>query len=219
MRALPLLLALSGVEGLLAACAAPPERPAPFERPPAAWRGEAERIVAELEAKFYEHWGSVEGTEPYRRLKDDHLPWLLRIVDENGDSALMALRIIARRWPVEAGSDERRAILYAEGLRRERNFRRWGSITGSGFLPGVYGHELLALKRAAVPYVRKLLADTRRAQVAGGNDERTSEREEWRVCDYAWVFLAAILDRPLAWSVDPRDRDPQIRRLDESLGP
>jgi hypothetical protein len=183
------------------------------------WRREAEEIVAKLEARFYEHWGSLERTEPYRRLSEDHLRWLQGMVDENGETALMALRVIERRWPADAGSDERRAIIYAEALRRERNFRRWGAVTGSGLLPGVYGHELLALGKTAVPHLRRLLADSRPAPVVGGSDERVAEREGRRVCDYAWVFLSTILDRPPAWSTDPRDRDPQIRKLDDSLGP
>jgi hypothetical protein len=35
-----------------------------------------------------------------------------------------------------------------------------------------------------------------------------------RVRDYAWVFLATIYDRPLAYHPDPERRDEQIRQLE-----
>jgi hypothetical protein len=35
-----------------------------------------------------------------------------------------------------------------------------------------------------------------------------------RICDYAWILLATIFDRPLAYHEDPRLRDPQIHELD-----
>jgi hypothetical protein len=50
--------------------------------------------------------------------------------------------------------------------------------------------------------------------VYGGQDERTNRAQADRVCDYAWVFLATMFDRPLAYHPDPRHRDPQIHELD-----
>jgi hypothetical protein len=37
------------------------------------------------------------------------------------------------------------------------------------------------------------------------------------VCDYAWVLLSLVFDRPLAYTPDPQGRDPQIRDLDAWL--
>ncbi|RPH49689.1 MAG: hypothetical protein EHM91_02825 [Planctomycetota bacterium] len=87
-------------------------------------------------------------------------------------------------------------------------------ITQSVFVPGVYGHELLAIGPAVAPYLQRSLRDTRRAPVFGGEEERTSRIQEDRVCDYAWIFLATMFDRPLAYNPDPRLRDPQIQAMD-----
>jgi hypothetical protein len=179
------------------------------------WRAEVQEVLAALEENFYGHWGSVEGTAEYKRLRPHaHARFLRQVADANGEHALGAMRVLARLSPDERFSDDAKAILYVTALGRERNFTRWGSISRSGFLPGVYGAELLALKTAAVPYLRKLLTDTRRARVYGGEAERTNIAQGDRVCDYAWVLLATVLDRPLAYHPDPDRRDPQIRDFD-----
>jgi hypothetical protein len=196
----------------LAACGAPPPRPAPPD--PAKIRAEAVAILDSLELSFYSHWGSVESTSDYARLRDEHLPILREIADANGEHALMALRILAKRAPGERFSPSAKAILYWSVFQRETTFNRWGVISKSGFLPGVYGSELLAIGAAAGPYFQKSLRDTRRAPVTGGEEERINRIQQDRVCDYAWVLLATIFDRPLAYHEDPRLRDPQIRELD-----
>ncbi len=201
---------------LLASCAAPPP-PAPAAPPPpdpAALRIEARAALVALERSFYDHWGSVERTAAYGKLRPAHVPFLRELVDANGEHALMALRVLSRLAPEEGFSAEARAIVYARVLERETNFARWGVISPSGFLPGVYGAELLALKAAAGPHLQRLLVDRRRAPVVGGEGERTSRAQGDRVCDYAWVLLATIFDRPLAYYEDPRLRDEQIRQLD-----
>lgn len=198
---------------LLASCASPPPpRPAPPD--PAALRREAREVLAALERTFYDHWGTVEKTSPYARLREEHVPLLREIADANGEQALMACRVLARRAPHERFSHAAKAILYVTALGREENFAPWGVISKGGFLPGVYGEELLALKAAATPYLRKLLTNKRRARVLGGEAQRTNEIQGDRVCDYAWVFLATIFDRPLAYHAEPESRDPQIRELD-----
>lgn len=206
--ALPLLF--------LASCAAPPApKPAPLPPPdPAVLRTEARAALAALERSFHEHWGSFEKTAAYVKLRAEHVPHLREVADANGDHALMALRVLARLAPGESFSDAAKAILYAGALERETNFARWGVISPRGFLPGVYGAELLALKGISGPYLQRLLKDARRAPVAGGEGERTSRAQGDRVCDYAWVLLATIFDRPLAYYEDPSLRDDQIRQLD-----
>ncbi len=208
-RVLPVLL-------LVASCGSPPpRRPAPLPAPdPAALRAEARAALVELERTFYDHWGSIEKTAPYARLRPGHVPHLREVADANADHALMALRVLAKLAPGEKFSDAARSILYATALERETNFARWGVISPRGFLPGVYGAELLALKGVSGPFLQRLLADRRRAPVVGGQGERTSRAQGDRVCDYACVLLATIFDRPLAYYEDPSLRDEQIRRMD-----
>jgi hypothetical protein len=197
---------------LLASCSAPP--PAPPRPDPVPLKKEVLGILEALEKSFYQHWGSVESTAEYRRIRDEHVPVLREIADSNGEGALMALRILAKRAPAERFSPEARAILYWTVFERDTLYNRWGIISKSGFLPGVYGQELLALGPPVAPFFQRSLRDQRRVAVFGAEDERTSRLQEDRVCDYAWVLLATIFDRPLAYHADPRLRDPQIRELD-----
>lgn len=197
---------------MAASCGAPPVRPPAPDA--AAARAGTLAILESLERSFYSHWGSVESTPEFARLKDDQVPILREIADANGEHALMAMRVLLKRAPGERFTPAAKAILYWSAFQREVQFNRWGVISKSGFLPGVYGHELLALGEIAAPYLRKSLQDRRRAPVHGVEEERTSRIQGDRVCDYAWVFLATMFDRPLAYHEDPRLRDPQIRDLD-----
>ncbi len=199
---------------LLASCAAPPP-PRPADRP--ATREEALEALASLEATFYEHRGALEARPEFRRLRAGHAPHLRAIADANGPSALMAMRLLARLAPEERFTDDARAIVYASALERERNYIRWGAITKGELLPGVYAHELLGLGPAAVPYLRKLLSSRRPAPVLGGEPERVNRRQQDRVGDYAWVFLARLLGRPIVYAEDPRDRDDAIRAFERGL--
>jgi hypothetical protein len=156
----------------------------------------------------------VESAPEYARLKDEHIPILREIADSNGEQALMALRVLSRRAPSVHFSPSARAIIYWTAFQRETTFNRWGVISKSGFMAGVYGHELMAIGAPAAPFLQKSLRDRRRAPVFGGEDERNSRIQEDRVCDYAWVMLATMFDRPLAYHADPRLRDPQIQELD-----
>jgi hypothetical protein len=195
-----------------ASCAAPPPRPAPPD--PGRLRTEAVAGLESHERSFYSHWGAVESTSDYARLRDEHVPFLREIADANGEHALTALRVLAKRAPSERFSPSAKAILYWSVFQRETTFNRWGVISKSGFLPGVYGHELLSIGAPAAPYFQKSLRDTRRAPVMGLEEERTNRIQGDRVCDYAWVLLATMFDRPLAYHEDPRLRDPQIQELD-----
>jgi len=181
---------------------------------PGAAKREVVAILEALDRSFYTHWGSVEATPEYARLRDAHVPLLREIADANGEQALLAFRILAKRAPAERFSPTAKAILYWTAFQRDTQYNRWGLITKSGFVPGVYGAELLALGAPITPFLQKSLRDTRRATVFGGEDERTSRIEAHRVCDYAWVLLATLYDRPLAFHADPRLRDPQIHDLD-----
>jgi hypothetical protein len=188
--------------------------PRPPERAPEAGRdlrAEARAVLDRLEEGFYAHWGSVERTADFRRLGPEHVPPLREETDAGGPRALGALRVLARLAPQERFSPDARAILYTAAFARENDFTRWGVIAPTGFLPGVYGQELLELGRTSMPYLRPLLRDRRRAPAPR---EPAGRIQGDRVCDYAWIFLATLYDRPLAYHPEPLARDEQIRQMD-----
>ena len=82
---------------------------------------------------------------------------------------------------------------------------------GGGHGHALRGLALLELGAVATPYLRPLLRDRRRAPASA---ERAGRVSADRVCDYAWVLLAGVHDRPLAYHPDPERRDPQIRALE-----
>lgn len=199
---------------LMGGCSAPPPSIPTAPAPPDLRRETLDALQA-LESGFEEHWGSVETTAVFRCLSAAHAPVLREVAGANGPMALMALRVIDRLAPEPAFSRAARAHIYAAALGRETNFARWGAVGPAGFLPGVYGAELLALGTAASEPLRPLLADRRRAPIRAGRAEEAANRLQGdRVCDYAWIFLATIHDRPLAYFTDPARRDEAIRRLD-----
>jgi len=204
---------------LLSACGAPaaPPAPPPPAPDPEALRRETAEALAALDRDFALHWGSLEKTAAYRTLRREHVPALRELADANGPRALTALRVLARLAPEERFSDAARAILYVTALEAEDHFARWGVLSPKGFLPGVYGSELLACGKPAVPFLRKLLSDRRRALVPGSGFEEANRRQGDRVCDYAWVLLSSILGRPTDYPADPEQRDPRIREFDLGL--
>jgi hypothetical protein len=196
----------------VASCQVPAPPPARVD--PDLRKRELVQMLGALEKNFYAHWGSVESTAEFAGLRDQDVPVLREIADSNGEHALMALRILAKRAPSERFSPTAKAILYWTVFARDTLYNRWGAISKSGFLPGVYGQEVITLGPAAAPYFQQSLRDTRRIAVFGTEEERTSRHQQDRVCDVAWVLLATIFDRPMAYHEDSRLRDPQIHELD-----
>lgn len=203
------LLMLAG--GCVAAAPTPTtDAPAPPD-----YRREALEVLEALEASFEDHWGTLEATAPFRGLTGAHVPALKEVAGANGPQALMALRVLDRLSPAESLPRAARAQVYASALGRETRFARWGAVGPTGFLPGVYGAELLALGTAATDPLRPLLSDRRRASIRAGRAEEAANRLQGdRVCDYAWIFLATIHDRPIGYFSDPVARDEAIRRFD-----
>lgn len=197
---------------VLSSCEASPPPRKPSD--PGALRKECIALLDALERTFYAHWGSVESTREYARIRDEHLPILREIVESNQEQAPMALRVLAKRVPAESFSASVKAVIYWTAFQRDVYFNRWGVISGGRFCVGVYGNDLLGLGRAVAPYLQKSLRDTRRALVFGGEEERNNRIQEDRVCDYAWLFLARIYGRPVTYSEDSRLRDAEIRELD-----
>lgn len=201
---------------LLASCAPSPPAALPEAPPqPTVSREEVLRILGSIETDFYRHWGAVEKTALYASLRPAHVPVLREIADANGELALVACRVLRHLAPGERFTDGARAILYATAFSRETNFARWGTLSRRGILPAVYGDEMIALGAAVVSPLRKSLLDRRRARVQGGAEEERANRVQGdRACDYAWVILATILDRPFDYTPDEERRDPQIREFD-----
>lgn len=199
---------------LLGGCAAPPRAPSPTAPAPDL-RQEVLDVLHALETGFDEHWGSFHATAHFRRLSAAHVAPLQEVAGANGPLALTALRVLDRLAPGEAFTPAARAYIYAAALGRDVDFARWGAVGPTGFLPGVYGAELLALGKAVTGPLRPLLGDRRRAPIRAGRAEEAANRLQGdRVCDYAWIFLATIHDRPIAYFTDPADRDEAIRRFD-----
>jgi hypothetical protein len=203
-----LLIVLLG----LASCQAPPP-PAP-KADPDARRKEVLALLDSLERSFYSHWGSVETTKEYAALRDADVPLLREVADSNGPNALQALRVLAKRAPGERFSPAAKAILYWTVFAKDIVYNRWGLISKDGFLPGVYGQEVIDLGVAAAPYFQQSLRDERRVAVFGAAEERDSRNRQERVCDYAWMILATSFGRPVQVTEDPRLRDTQIHELD-----
>jgi len=196
----------------LASCQAPPP-PAP-KPDPGARKREVLALLESLERSFYSHWGSVEATKEYASLRDDDIPILREVADSNGDQALMALRVLAKRAPSEHFSPAAKAILYWTVFARDVVVNRLGLLSKDGFLPGVYGQEVIALGPDAAPYFQQSLRDVRRVAVLGEREQREGRIRQDRVCDYAWAILCTVFGRPMQVVEDPRLRDDQIRELD-----
>jgi hypothetical protein len=196
----------------LASCQAPPP-PAPKPDPDAR-RKEVVALLSSLENAFYSHWGSVESTREFSSLRETDIPLLREIADSNGEQALTALRVLAKRAPAERFSPAAKAILYWTVFARDTIYNRWGLLSRSGFLPGVYGQEVIDLGAPAVPYFQQSLRDERRIAVLGTTEARTSRIQQDRVCDVAWAILATMFGRPMDYVEDPRLRDTQIHELD-----
>lgn len=196
----------------LASCQAPPP-PAP-KPDPGARKREVLALLDSLERSFYTHWGSVEGTKEVASLRDTDVPILREVADSNGEQALTALRVLAKRAPSERFSPSAKAILYWTVFARDGVINRWGLITKDGFLPGVYGQEVIALGADAAPYFQQSLRDERRVGVLGEREQREGRIRQDRVCDYAWAILCTMFGRPMQVVEDPRLRDDQIHQLD-----
>lgn len=196
----------------LAACQTPP--PPPPKPDPDARRKQVIALLSALDNGFYSHWGSVESTREYAALQESDAPVLREIADSNGDQALTALRVLGKLAPRERFSPAAKAILYWTVFARDALYNRWGLLSRSGFLPGIYGQEVLDLGAAAVPYFQQSLRDERRVGVFGTAEARASRIQQDRVCDYAWAILSTMVGRPMDYVEDPRLRDLQIHDLD-----
>ena len=137
---------------------------------------------------------------------------LLEQIGARGDTAFLALEALRVGDPAayDAIPSTERAEIYAATLRTNVFYNTWG-------LPG---HQLtettrafLALKDDAIALLLPLLADRRPAPLAGSRDATASSAYKNRVCDYAWVFICEIRQRPYTYSQDPEERDRSIEEL------
>jgi len=137
---------------------------------------------------------------------------LLEQVSARGETAFLALEALRASDPAayDALPAGERAEIYVATLRTNLFYNTWG-------LPRYHLTEttraFLALKEDAVNLLLPLLADQRPAPLSGSQDATTSAMYKNRVCDYAWVFICEIRQRPYTYSQDPAERDRSIEAL------
>jgi hypothetical protein len=131
----------------------------------------------------------------YRELKGradlDSKP-LVALVTQNGNAdGLLPLLLLRTRDPQSYLSVpvELRVAILSDALAASRYFNAWG-------LPGFYQQDasrsIIETGAAAVPALKRLLADTRPAPVFGSQEYMIYQRYKFRVCDYALYFVDAI---------------------------
>lgn len=136
--------------------------------------------------------------------------------DKTSFLALEALRIkFPAAWAAIPPSD--RAATYAQNLADVHWFNAWGQPEEK---PSETGQALIDLGVAAIPALAPLLDSRRPAQSYGSEEATISRQKAYRVCDYAWMFIARIERNPgplPVFSQRPEERDPMIDAMKARL--
>jgi hypothetical protein len=127
---------------------------------------------------------------------------------------LLALRQISP--PAYQGVDSSfRVGVLIDSLRTSRYFNAWG-------LPHLYWEEpakaIIEEGRAAQGALLELLQDARPAPMWGEEEVVEYQRYQYRVKDYAWAMLLAILGQSDEIPADPSARDELIAQLAKGAG-
>jgi hypothetical protein len=142
-------------------------------------------------------------------------PWLRGRLgdDEIGFLALEALRV---HFPAEwAGLPPgERAAVYARELGAARWYNAWGL---PGQPPSDAGRALMQLGPAAIPHLSPLLDSRRPAPSFGSEEASMSRLMAYRVCDYAWDFIARIQGGHPELPDHAGERDAAISAMQERL--
>lgn len=127
--------------------------------------------------------------------------------------ALEALRIhFPRDWAAIAPTH--RAATYARHLETAHWFNVWGQPDGP---PSDTAQALIALGASAIPYLAPLLDSKRAAPSSGSEDATISRLAQYRVCDYAWAFIARLQNEPVIFPLSPEERDPKIAAMKKRI--
>jgi hypothetical protein len=141
---------------------------------------------------------------------------LVEHIDARGDTAFLALEALREADPgaYDRIPAEERAEIYVNALSHNLFYNAWGlpryALTATA-------DALISLGDEAVRTLQPLLSDRREAPLSGSEDATTSTRYANRVCDYAWVFISEIKQRPYTYAESPSVRDAEIARLQREL--
>lgn len=178
--------------------------------------------LSQLEAKL--RTDSEAGTPPWASDAVAHAPqcgeaavqWLLQRVAHAGGESFLALEALRIHFPSvwAAIPPQERAATYARQLATAHWFNAWGQ-------PGEPASEtaqaLIGLGTAAIPYLTPLLDSQRPAPSFGSEEATLSRLLGYRVCDYAWAFIAQIEGEHPGFPATPEERDIAIGEMKQRL--
>lgn len=142
---------------------------------------------------------------------------LSKLIQENNDARallpLLLLRKVDNKSYLQLPA-ELRAHVLTEALQGSTYFNVWGL---PNFNLGDASHALIEVGRSAVPELKRMLSDTRAAPVFGSQEYMVYKKYQYRVCDYALLFLEMIKDSNANYrmAVTPSERDATIKSLAE----
>ena len=132
-------------------------------------------------------------------------------------SAFHLLMYLRRQAPdaCDAIPPETRAKILCDSLSHAQVLNDFGYL--EPLAVGAAGRELVGLGEPAIPYLVSLLCDTGLAPVFGSEEALKADTLVYRRCDYAYVFVMLILDRPFEFSDTPAARDVLIEEVRREL--
>jgi hypothetical protein len=120
---------------------------------------------------------------------------------------------------IDRTNHDRLALLYAEALvkRYTGHANAWGMLW-DGNDAGQVGGRFIVLGNDAIPALVTLLEDGSVVDwYAGSEDATVGNGHKYRIKDFAAFYLGRILGKPIAFHVDPAERDREIATLRGAL--
>ena len=142
---------------------------------------------------------------------------LATLVSESNDARallpLLLLRKLDNKSYQQLPADLRAHVL-TEALQGSTYFNVWGV---PNFNLEDASQALIETGSSAVPELKRMLSDTRPAPVFGSQEYMEYKKHQYRVCDYALLFLTLIKDNKANFRmpVSPAERDGLIKSLAE----
>jgi hypothetical protein len=127
--------------------------------------------------------------------------------------------LIALRYrfpqPYKQIPDDVKAVILCSSLSHVARYNDWGHISGP---PEKDEHEaaiaLLETGPASMPYLVSLLDDCRPARFGGtGHMTRASYKYQYRIADYAYLYICLIMNWQHVFHPTPDERDKEIERI------